>query len=304
MTAKTQFIRKQSIYTVENMNKTILILGGTVEARHLAIALAARPKLRLIYSLAGVTAPQEQTNKEFHALGIAIRRGGFGGVDGLVHYLKQEQIDALLDATHPFAIKMAENGLLAARRHPCHWAKIWREPWRPAAKDHWNYVPDIKASIAKLWQANRYWAQFRRIFLALGSQGCAEWDRQWQIKLNQSPQPVQNLPDIILARHYRDAPPHNPTSLTLQKIQNFDGLSDDLPAERALLLDHKIDLMISRESGGKIPAKLIAAREIACPVWLIKRPDLGYLSLRETELSQIYATPEQFLAESWVKPSG
>ncbi len=45
---------------------------------------------------------------------IAWRIGGFGGGAGLAAYLRAERIDALIDATHPFAARMSANACEAA----------------------------------------------------------------------------------------------------------------------------------------------------------------------------------------------
>jgi precorrin-6A/cobalt-precorrin-6A reductase len=72
----------------------ILILGGTAEARALAAALAGRNDLIVTLSLAGRTVrPMKQP--------VPVRRGGFGGADGLASYLRTESVDLLVDATHP-----------------------------------------------------------------------------------------------------------------------------------------------------------------------------------------------------------
>ena len=55
----------------------VLILGGTTEASDIARGLAGDPAIRAVLSLAGRTrAPALPA--------VAARRGGFGGVDGLV----------------------------------------------------------------------------------------------------------------------------------------------------------------------------------------------------------------------------
>src|SRR5215472_2298963 len=58
----------------------ILILGGTIEARLLAEALAGRPGVAVTLSLAGRTArPMPQP--------VPVRVGGFGGAEGFADYL-------------------------------------------------------------------------------------------------------------------------------------------------------------------------------------------------------------------------
>src|ERR1700722_10908558 len=87
----------------------ILILGGTAEARQLAGRLAGSAGLDITLSLAGRTAvPAAQP--------VPVRVGGFGGGDGLAKYLVSERIDALIDATHPYANIISANAVEAAQR--------------------------------------------------------------------------------------------------------------------------------------------------------------------------------------------
>lgn len=73
----------------------VLLLGGTGEARALAELLHARG-VRFTSSLAGrVARPRLPVGP--------VRIGGFGGVEGLVAYLRTEEVTAVVDATHPFA---------------------------------------------------------------------------------------------------------------------------------------------------------------------------------------------------------
>ena len=72
----------------------ILLLGGTGEARALAAAL--HPDVEVISSLAGrVPDPALPVGQ--------VRIGGFGGVDGMRRWLNETPVDAVVDATHPFA---------------------------------------------------------------------------------------------------------------------------------------------------------------------------------------------------------
>ena len=61
-----------------------------------------------ILSLAGrTTNPRPQP--------IPDRIGGFGGIDGLVRFLRDEAIDAVIDATHPYADQMSAHAVAACR---------------------------------------------------------------------------------------------------------------------------------------------------------------------------------------------
>src|SRR6185436_5613838 len=74
----------------------VLILGGTTEASALAKLLAGDPRFE---------APLSQP--------IATRVGGFGGADGLANYIKEQAIEAVIDATHPYAPRISANAVVA-----------------------------------------------------------------------------------------------------------------------------------------------------------------------------------------------
>lgn len=115
------------------MSPHILILGGTTEARELAAALASRPGWRVTTSLAGrVTRPG--------AVAGEVRVGGFGGAEGLADWLREEQVDALVDATHPFARAITAHAARAAAATGVPSVVLRRPGWRPGPGDRWHPV--------------------------------------------------------------------------------------------------------------------------------------------------------------------
>src|ERR1700681_1251977 len=133
----------------------ILILGGTTEARRLATRLAGRSDLAVTLSLAGRTAnPVAQP--------VPVRSGGFGGAEGLAAHLAAERIDALIDATHPYAATIAANAAQAARSARVPLLALRRPPWIAIAGDRWIEAADARAAVPALGDAPR------RVFLALG----------------------------------------------------------------------------------------------------------------------------------------
>src|SRR5690606_13261830 len=84
----------------------ILVLGGTLEGWLLAEALwLGRPPV--ITTLAGVTSAPGDLPGEVH-------RGGFGGAAGLLRFLRERRIAAMVDATHPFAVRISARAAAAA----------------------------------------------------------------------------------------------------------------------------------------------------------------------------------------------
>src|SRR5260221_14717994 len=128
--------------------KTLLILGGTTEGYKLAEAAVALPSLRVISSLAGrVGSPRLPAGE--------VRIGGFGGVAGLVDYLKRERVDAMIDATHPFASRMGWNAASASAEVGTPLLRLERPAWRPVEGDRWSEVESWPEGTAGLRDDDR-----------------------------------------------------------------------------------------------------------------------------------------------------
>ena len=133
----------------------VLILGGTTEASGLAQLLAADHRFETTLSLAGRTSnPRTQP--------VRTRIGGFGGVDGLAVWLQQEAIEAVVDATHPYADQISSNAVAACGRLAIPLATILRPAWRPEPGDQWLTVASAEAAAEALGP------EPRRVFLSLG----------------------------------------------------------------------------------------------------------------------------------------
>jgi len=223
-------------------DRSVLILGGTAEGRTLATALAESgpPAFRVISSLAGRTREPLRPPGE-------VRIGGFGGVDGLVHYLRAERIDVLVDATHPFAERISAHAAAASAATGLPLLVVRRPGWTERPGDDWRRVPSLAAAAALLPRLGR------RVFLTTGRQGLAAFagtDECW-----------------FLARSVE--PPGPPLPRHLEVLLDRGPFTVD--GELRLLRDHRIDVLVSKDSGGA-DGKLAAARERRIPVVLIDRP--------------------------------
>ncbi|MGW4939975.1 cobalt-precorrin-6A reductase [Actinoplanes sp. NPDC004185] len=220
----------------------MLILGGTTEGRALASACALIPGIEVISSLAGrTTAPLLPAG--------TVRIGGFGGVDGLADYLRQERIQAVVDATHPFAAVMTAHAVDACAQADVPLLILRRPGWTGRPGDRWHRVPDL-ATAAKLLPDLG-----ERVFLTTGRQSIAafaEVDACWFLSRSVEP-PTGSRPG------------------RLQVV--LDRGPFTLAGERALLTGHRIDVLVTKDSGGS-SAKLDAARELGLPVVLVDRPPL------------------------------
>ena len=119
----------------------VLILGGTTEASALAELVAGDSRFEATLSLAGrTTAPRAQP--------IATRVGGFGGADGLARYIEEQAIEAMIDATHPYADQMSANAVAASRQRGVPLASLVRPAWQAERGDDWHDVAFFQKQLA------------------------------------------------------------------------------------------------------------------------------------------------------------
>lgn len=218
---------------------TVLVLGGTAEARALAAQLVT-DGVDVLSSLAGrVTQPALPVGR--------VRVGGFGGVEGLATFLVEHQIAAVVDATHPFAATISANAAAASTTTGTPLLRLARPGWaaHPDA-DRWTWVDDVEGVLA---------VPGERPFLTTGRQGLAAflpWARRSVLVR------VVDPPDLDLPPAWRVVRSRGPYAL--------DG-------ERALLTEHRADLLVTKDSGGThTEAKLDAARELGVTVVVVRRP--------------------------------
>jgi precorrin-6A/cobalt-precorrin-6A reductase len=221
----------------------VLILGGTTEASALAALIAGDARFDATLSLAGRTAsPRPQP--------IATRVGGFGGADALARWLHDEKIEAVVDATHPYADQISANAVLACRQAGVPLASFVRPAWAPEPGDKWQNVSTTDAAAAVLGSMPH------RVFLSLGRQELAAFaaapQHHYLARTVDAPQGIDLPPDIRIVRA------RGPFDRT---------------AEERLLIDEKIEIIVSKNSGGSATyAKIAAARALGLPVVMIARP--------------------------------
>jgi precorrin-6A/cobalt-precorrin-6A reductase len=218
----------------------LLLLGGTAEARALAARL--HPRVDLISSLAGrVPDP---------ALPVGpVRIGGFGGQPGLRNWLANNGIGAVVDATHPFAATITANAAAACAGLRIPHLVLHRPPWDPAGALCVESDREAAESVAA--------EGYSRIFLTHGRTGTAAFrdsDAWFLIRVVTPPDP-----DTL--------PPNHELLLSRGPYRYGD--------ERALLAGHRIDALVTKNSGGAMThAKLVAAHDLGVAVVLIQRPAL------------------------------
>ncbi|WP_419198096.1 cobalt-precorrin-6A reductase [Nocardia vinacea] len=221
-----------------------LILGGTREAREIAHIASGERGFDIVSSLAGrVRDPLLPEGP--------VRIGGFGGVEGLRKWLANNEIAVVIDATHPFAGTISANAAGAATDLGLPLLHVRRPGWSQQPGDRWIRVPDLDAAAQAISELGE------RIFLTIGRQGVAAFagltDRWFLIRAIDPP--TGSLPphhEVLLARG-----PFSPAD------------------EQRLLTQHRIDALVTKDSGGdQTAAKLDAARSAGLPVVVVDRPEL------------------------------
>jgi precorrin-6A/cobalt-precorrin-6A reductase len=219
----------------------ILVLGGTAEARALAAALHA-DSVAVTSSLAGrVARPRLPVGD--------VRIGGFGGPDALAAWLREHGVRAVVDATHPFAERISAAAARACPAAGVPLLRLERPGWQERDGDDWHWVDTLDQAAALLPRLGR------RALLTTGRQGLAAFagvaDVWMLIRCVDPPAPP--------------LPPHH--ELLLDRGPYM------LDGELALIERHRIDVVVTKDSGGEhTVAKLDAARERGLPAIVVRRP--------------------------------
>lgn len=219
----------------------ILVLGGTGEARELAGELDAAG-VHVTSSLAGrVSRPRLPAG--------TVRIGGFGGPDGLAKWLRERGVVAVVDATHPFAERISASAAAACTRANVPLLRLQRPGWNEGPEDDWHWVADLEQAAGTISSLGE------RVMLTTGRQGLPAFadvsDAWFLVRCVEQPQPP--------------LPPRHELLL--------DRGPYTLDGELALMDEHQIELVITKDSGGTLTeAKLQAARTRGLPVIVVRRP--------------------------------
>ena len=222
------------------LRRTVLILGGTGEARALAQALHGGT-WRVVSSLAGrVSSPALPVGE--------VRIGGFGGPDALAAWLTEQDVAAVVDATHPFAARISASAAQAAPAAGVPLLMLRRPGWRAGPGDVWQRVPDMRAAAAAVAVGPG------PVLLTTGRGGLdafADLPHRFVIRTVDPPEPPLPADHVLLLA---------------RGPYTVDG-------ERALMRDHGVRTLVTKDSGGPMTAaKLVAARDLGVAVVMVERP--------------------------------
>ncbi len=196
----------------------------------------------MISSLAGRVASPRLPEGE-------VRVGGFGGPEALARWLLDNDIAAVVDATHPFAERISSSAAIACERAEVPLLRLERPGWSAGPGDDWHWVDDTARRAAAIAGARRARLPDDRT----AGPGRVRRRSRRGSSCAASTRPSRRCP--------------RGTSCVL------DRGPFTLAGELALIDRHRIDLVVTKDSGGSLTeAKLDAARSRRLPVIVIRRP--------------------------------
>lgn len=220
----------------------VLTLGGTSESRLLAARLSQDSRFAVVTSLAGRVSDPVLPEGDS-------RVGGFGGVGGLTSWIRENAVEVVVDATHPFAAAISANAAIATASVGVPLLRLLRPEWTAGTGDEWLDASS-PAEAARIVESTS-----ERAFLTIGRLEVGAFagnSRTWFL-IRSIDAPVGELPrrhQLVLARG-----------------------PFDVEGEIATMREHRIDVVVSKNSGGAMTeAKLVAARRLGVPVVMIARP--------------------------------
>ena len=170
-----------------------------------------------------------------------VRVGGFGGAAGLADYLRRQQIAAVVDATHPFAATISANALQAANRTSTPLVRLERPGWRdtrgPAHGPGWPMACRTSRGRRCLPAVSHNRTAVAAGLSSLGRLGMC-WSG-WSIRRR----PTAAALDLIMSR--------GPYSY----------------AGERQILTARIDVLITKDSGGLTPWPSSTQRAISVSRW-------------------------------------
>lgn len=231
---------------------TTLVMAGAREAHGIVAALAEQGR-EVIVSL-------PEPERMFEPFEVPSRTGPFTGIDGFTAWLEAQGVDRIIDASHAFDAEVSSTAWQAAQARGLPYLRVLRPEWRATDADNWTTVASIKEAAESVPSGARLFSNTGWLSLPAfqGFRGARLFLRQTH--------EVQNPPPYDFVTILAGVPPFS------------------VKEEIALFRDLNVTHLICRNVGGAASAtKLVAARELGLPVYMVARaPHSGEFPVAET----------------------
>ncbi|MBT8477027.1 MAG: cobalt-precorrin-6A reductase [Rhodobacteraceae bacterium] len=221
----------------------MLLLVGASESTQIAQALAREDRVI-------ATASQARAGRTPLPLQLPTRIGGWGGRSEFATWLEREGVEAVLDATHPFAARISMRTCDVCRELGVPYIQFLRPQWTPGDDDRWEFLNREE-------DAELHIPPGARVLLGTGRRKIERFNglAEGRTLVSRVNEPVY-MPF-----------PYPPGRFVLRPA------AGTVAAEEAFLHDLGIDWIVARNSGGGTSAgKLEAARRLGIPIAMIRRP--------------------------------
>lgn len=234
----------------------LLVLAGCSDSFQIAGALAKEHRIAATASVARPT-------RSPVPLGIPTRIGGWPSQDALEDWLKQEKVEAILDATHPFATRIRTLAWAAARSLGLDYLQFQRPQWMPGSDDRWTFVNGGA-------EVHRHVPEGARVLIDTEGRGVTEFGAM--------------LGRVVYLRLRDPEPGKRPTlGWTLLYSRGPFGAETETQIYRQL----RIDWLVLQNVGGVDElGKLEAARRSGVKLAMIRRPPQSEAP-RVTSISEV-----------------
>ena len=236
------------------MKKRVLLLSGTSEGPPLARALL----LAGFDVRATVTRP-EACDSLFGPLAqeITVEARGFTA-EGLADFLTQGLADVVLDATHPFAVRITRTVTDVCQRLQVPFVRYERPDWEPPPEtrqvDSFSEAAMILPSLGT------------RILLTIGAKQLKHFSRrQDRLVL------IARILPCVASLQQALAAGFTPDRLLCLRPPFSEAFN------RAVLREYRAEVLVTKASGrpGGVVEKVLAARDLGLPIVMIRRPPLS-----------------------------
>lgn len=252
----------------------IMILGGTKDAREI-IAMISEKRYPLLVTTA--TEYGGSLISDNSGWDVLIKRMTVQDMEAII---QEKAIRIVVDATHPYAVDVSKNAMLASRNRNIPYLRYQRNE---SAYEEYN---DGLVTVDSMEAAAEYLTTAEgNILLTTGSKSLDIFTR----KLSK-----QRLYPRVL-----------PTAEVLKKCEalglntgNIIAMQGPFPKSMniEIIKMYDIDILVTKDSGdiGGTLDKLEAAKQCGCKMILVKRPDIDYQNIFESKEDLICKVSELY----------